>query len=122
MLALPSLGEGFPLVVGEALAVGLPVLVDPSTVAGYGAVAAVAESEPVLGADAVTRWAARIGRILEDDTGRAAAAPRRVEFARSHWDWDRAAAEYSQIFAEILRQDHVPEAAPAGPLRSGAGR
>lgn len=109
LLALPSVGEGFPLVVSEALAMGLPVLVDPSTIAGCEAVAAVAEGESVVGADALSRWSARIGEILEDEAERAAMAPGRVEFARRHWDWDRASAEYARLFAGVLGHD-----APAG--------
>jgi glycosyltransferase involved in cell wall biosynthesis/putative flippase GtrA len=102
LLALPSLGEGFPLVVSEALAMGLPVLVDPSTIAGCPAVASVAEGESVLGAEALSRWTARISEILEDEAGRVAMAPRRVEFARGQWDWDRAAAAYARLFADVL--------------------
>ena len=105
LLVLPSVGEGFPLVVAEGLAMGLPVLIDPSTIAGYRAVASVADGEPVTGADAVGRWAAHIGAILSDRTSRAVMVPRRVEFARSHWDWDRAAAAYAGMFAEVLDAD-----------------
>lgn len=105
LLVLPSVGEGFPLVVAEGLAMGLPVLIDPSTVAGYKAVAVVADDEAVLGPDAAGRWAARIRQMLTDRTGRAAMATRRVEFARSHWDWGRAAGAYARIFTEVLAGD-----------------
>lgn len=100
LLVLPSLGEGFPLVVAEALAMALPVLVDPSTIAGCEAVASVAEAEPVQGADALRRWSARIGEILADENGRVAMASSRVEFARRRWDWDRAAASYQRLLTE----------------------
>jgi phosphatidylinositol alpha-1,6-mannosyltransferase len=113
MLALPSLGEGFPLVVSEALALGLPVLVDPSTIAGCPSVAAVADEESVLGADSLDRWATRIREILGDEAGRAEMAARRVEFARQHWDWDVAAAAYAQIFAEVEADDAAGDGASA---------
>jgi glycosyltransferase involved in cell wall biosynthesis len=100
LLVLPSLGEGFPLVVEEALAAGLPVLVDPSTVAGHPPVEAVAEAEPVAGRDAPTRWAARIQALLAEPATREGRR-RRATFAREHWDWDRAAAEYMSIFAGL---------------------
>jgi glycosyltransferase involved in cell wall biosynthesis len=102
LLVLPSLGEGFPLVVSEALAAGIPALVDPSTIAGCPDVESVAAGESVLGCDAADRWERRIRAILADDPGRASAAARRVEFARGHWDWDRAAAEYVRLFAEVM--------------------
>jgi glycosyltransferase involved in cell wall biosynthesis len=102
LLALPSIGEGFPLVVAEALATGLPVLVDPSTIAGYPAVAAVAHGESATGPNAAARWSTRIAEILADDAGRAEMAPVRVAFAREHWDWERCAATYAGLFEAVL--------------------
>jgi glycosyltransferase involved in cell wall biosynthesis len=108
LLALPSLGEGFPLVVAEALAAGLAVLVDPSTVAGYEAVAEVTDCEPVGGRDAVSRWAARVTEVLGRDADRTVLAARRVEFARRHWDWDRAAARYRELFVDVVGEARPP--------------
>jgi phosphatidylinositol alpha-1,6-mannosyltransferase len=101
LLVLPSVGEGFPLVVPEALAMGLAVLVDPSTIAGYAAVAAVAEGEPVAGTDAIVRWSDHISEILGAASGPGAAS-RRVEFARTNWDWDRAAVSYARLITDVL--------------------
>jgi glycosyltransferase involved in cell wall biosynthesis/putative flippase GtrA len=52
LVVLPSVGEGFPLVVQEALATGARVLVDPSTAAGFPGVDASVETEPVVGPNA----------------------------------------------------------------------
>jgi glycosyltransferase involved in cell wall biosynthesis len=94
LLVLPSVGEGFPLVVQEATAVGVPCLVSADTVAGYPESERLLFAEP-LGPNAEARWAARLENIRSGAESLPQATTL-VAFARAHWNWDHTALFYEK--------------------------
>ncbi len=103
LFILPSVGEGMPLAVQEAMACGTPALVGEETAAGCPEAGELLLRERVGDPDDAARWAARIEALLAAPAALEALRPRVAAFAREHWSWERCAARYTGVLRDCVR-------------------
>lgn len=101
MLVLPSFGEGFPLVVQEAMACGTPAMVGEETAAGCPDVRPLLMVETVGAGDTALRWAHRLAELRGQPERLRGMRGEVSKFAHERWSWESTAATYAKLIRSL---------------------
>jgi glycosyltransferase involved in cell wall biosynthesis len=99
LFIMPSVGEGWPAVIPQAMACGLPCLISEETFSGYRQDADIFDVQP-RNADILT---ARL-KSYRDNPVTLLPREQVSEYSRTHWDWMQTAIIYEDLFKELLNR------------------
>ena len=99
LMAHPAEGEGFPLVVQEAMSSGLPVVLRWDS--GY---SGTLSRELVCAADDSLAFARAVHALAHDRAAWASRSEAGRAWAVARWSWDTAVAAYERVYERVYEQ------------------